>query len=88
MTRLTLLAPVFALILAAGCDNPKTTETTVSPGMVNSTCPMSGKALSDDCPTTTWKGDTVGFCGPGCKTTFEGKTPAEKDAEVAKMKQG
>ena len=87
MTRLSLLAPALALLVAAGCANKEATESKASPGMVNSMCPMSGKNLKADCPTSTWKGETVGFCGPGCKSAFDNQTPAEKDAEVAKMKQ-
>ena len=41
-------------------------------GVVNSSCPMSGKAISKDTPHRTfYKGKTIGFCGSGCKTKFE-----------------
>ena len=40
--------------------------------VVNSSCPMSGKAVSKDTPHRTfYKGKTIGFCGTGCKTKFE-----------------
>ena len=89
MLKSTLIASALTFFVMAGCQNSEPTAKTasaVSPGMVNSTCPMSGKALKEGCPTTTWDGETIGFCGPGCKASFDGQTPAEKDAEVAEMK--
>lgn len=90
MNKVMFIACALVLATAAGCScyssTPKTTTT--SPGMVNSTCPMSGKVLKEGCPTSMYKGDTVGFCGTGCKAAFDGKTDAEKSADVASMKNG
>lgn len=89
MLKNTLMASALAILVMAGCQNNESTTkqaSAASPGMVNSTCPMSGKPLKAGCPTSTWDGETVGFCGPGCKTTFDAKTPAEKTAEVDSMK--
>ena len=37
---------------------------------INETCPWSGKPVSAD-SLTFYKGQTVGFCNPGCKEKFE-----------------
>lgn len=37
---------------------------------INETCPWSGKPVSAD-GLTFYKGQTVGFCNPGCKEKFE-----------------
>lgn len=37
---------------------------------INETCPWSGKPVSPD-SLTLYKGQTVGFCNPGCKEKFE-----------------
>ena len=88
MIRAILLAPILTLLVVTGCANTQNTESKASPGMVNSACPMSQKALSADCPKSTWDGVTLGFCGPGCKAAFDNQTPAEKNAEVAALKAG
>jgi hypothetical protein len=54
-------------------------------GMMNDACPMSGKKLSADCPKSTYDGNTVGFCGNGCKAHFDGMNDTEKQAYIAKM---
>jgi YHS domain-containing protein len=37
---------------------------------VNTLCPWSGKAVSDD-SLTRYRGQVVGFCNPGCRDKFE-----------------
>ena len=37
---------------------------------INTNCPWSGDAISDD-SLTLYKGRVVGFCNPGCKDKFE-----------------
>lgn len=37
---------------------------------VNTTCPWSGKPITDDA-LTLYKGRTVGFCNSGCRDKFE-----------------
>ena len=37
---------------------------------INDVCPWSGKPVSAD-SLTTWEGQVVGFCNPGCKDKFE-----------------
>ena len=40
---------------------------------VNSTCPWSGDPISPD-SLTLYRGQTVGFCNPGCRDKFEAAT--------------
>ena len=42
---------------------------------VNATCPWSGKPVSAD-SLTTYRGQVVGFCNPGCREKFEAATQA------------
>ena len=37
---------------------------------VNKTCPWSGKPVAAD-SLSTYKGNVVGFCNPGCRDKFE-----------------
>jgi hypothetical protein len=48
---------------------------------VNSTCPWSGEPISPD-SLTLYRGQTVGFCNPGCRDKFEAATVAF-DAAIA-----
>lgn len=57
-TFLTLLAVSF---VAAGI---------ATAGPVNTTCPMSGKAVKDGV-TSDFKGKTIGFCCANCKAKFD-----------------
>lgn len=47
---------------------------------VNSSCPVSGQDISPDVQTATWKDQSIGFCCPDCKGTFEGWSNARKDS--------
>ena len=42
---------------------------------VNSTCPWSGKPVSED-SLTLYQGKVVGFCNTGCRDKFEEATKA------------
>jgi hypothetical protein len=65
---------------------------TASPeiAVVNTTCPITGGALSPDGVverlTRDYKGQKIGFCCDGCPETWDKLTDAEKDAELAKAK--
>ena len=56
---------------------------TTAMGMMNNACPMSDKTLTDGCPTSSYAGKTVGFCGNGCKGTFDGSDDAGKKKMIA-----
>ena len=42
---------------------------------VNDVCPWSGKPVSAD-SLTTYRGEVVGFCNPGCRDKFDRATAA------------
>ena len=63
-------------------------QKTASLGMMNDSCPMSGRKLKSTSPSSTWDGSTVGFCGPGCKGRFDRMDDDEKTTYVANVKAG
>lgn len=74
----TAVLVVSALAFAA-CSS---TSTNTSSKAMNAKCPVSGEALESDCPTTTFEGQTVGFCCNKCMTKFDGMPAADKKAKV------
>lgn len=53
------------------------------PQPINQTCPWSGKPVSET-SLTTYRGQVVGFCNPGCRDKFEAATRAF-DAAIEKV---
>ena len=51
---------------------------------INETCPWSGAPVLAD-SLTTWEGQVVGFCNPGCRDKFEN---AVKHFERSRVKSG
>lgn len=66
-----------ALFLFAACS---TTPTTTTP--VNTTCPISGDAVSADAPTATFEGKTVGFCCKKCAAGWDKLAATEQKAKL------
>ena len=77
------LAAVAALALLGGCKTEKA-GAKVSMGAVNDKCPASGKPVSADAGTATWRGHTIGFCCPNCIAPWNAMSAKEKDAFVEK----
>ena len=55
-------------------------------GMMNDACPMSGNKLKADCPKSSYKGETIGFCGNGCKAKFDSMDAQGQTDYVAQVK--
>ncbi|WP_239016861.1 glutathione S-transferase [Sphingomonas ginkgonis] len=55
----------------------------MKPKPLNETCPWSGKPVSED-SLTTYRGQVVGFCNPGCRDKFEAANRAF-DAAIEKV---
>jgi PBP1b-binding outer membrane lipoprotein LpoB len=84
---------VAALFLGA-CSSEKKTETKPAPtktttpaktgnmGVMNSKCPISGKATDPEV-TSDYKGSKVAFCCEGCQGKFAKLSDADKAAKVA-----
>lgn len=53
---------------------------------INKMCPVSGEAIPAGAKTVSYKGQTVGFCCPGCEGKFNAMNDAAKDAALAKSK--
>jgi len=56
------------LIIAAGCKCPWAKDKHAS--IEQTACPLSGKPVNKEI-STEYKGKTVFFCSPNCKTAFE-----------------
>ena len=67
-----------SLFVAAACSSTSTTNSKA----MNATCPVSGKAITADNPTTSFDGKTIGFCCDNCVSKFNGMPAADKQAKV------
>ena len=66
-----------ALFLFAACQGTGAS----SAATVNQKCPMTGEAVDTAC-TTSFDGQTVGFCCDKCMGKFQGMSTDEKKAKV------
>jgi len=74
----------FGALSLAGCSSNKA----ASAGSVNCTntsCPFSGKPVNTSC-TSTYKGQTIGFCCANCKAKFDAMSDSDKAMKVASAK--
>jgi len=55
---------------------------------VNKMCPIGEEPIVEGVPTIEYKGDTIGFCCPGCNEEFMAWDEAKRDAFVASAKMG
>ncbi|MDX2131470.1 MAG: hypothetical protein SFY69_05420 [Planctomycetota bacterium] len=78
-----------ALLPLAGCASTASksgSQSRASAGMVNSKCPMVPDHPIKPGVTTTYKGNTVGFCCNGCIPEWNSLSDAQRDALLAKAK--
>jgi YHS domain-containing protein len=91
---LSTIASFVSLLLVAlivnGCCDKKSekcmTHEKASMEMEQTVCPMSGMPVNKDI-STTYKGKTVYFCSPACKTEFE-KNPEKYTGKLPQFKSG
>jgi hypothetical protein len=82
--RITSILITAAVLV--GCDSTqKTSDSTVSMGVVNSTCPFSGRS-TDGGPVEDYNGTKVGLCCNGCVDAWNDMPDEKKKAYVAKQK--
>ncbi len=55
-------------------------------GSMNDDCPISGRQLADNSPSSEWNGGQIGFCCAGCKSRFDGMTAQDKASMINDMK--
>ncbi len=87
------LAAVGSLLMVLpACKNGETTDgSTTQPdtqpamGVFNDTCPGSGRAVSADVETTSYKSGSIGFCSPACIEAWKEMSDEDKAAFVAKQ---
>jgi uncharacterized protein YcfL len=75
---------VLATVVLVGCKSTSKTEA-ASAGVMNTKCPMSGRAVTTG-PTTDFKGGKVMFCCDGCKGKWAGLSDAERSERLDKAK--
>ncbi|MBG80421.1 MAG: hypothetical protein CMJ39_06915 [Phycisphaerae bacterium] len=69
------------------CSTPcPCTSTQASLGIMNDTCPMSGRPVNNESPSASWNGQSVGFCCGGCKNRFEAADDNGKSEMLANAK--
>lgn len=73
----TLLFSAFLALAACSSTNNATNGKAM-----NATCPVSGKAIDDASPVTTFDGKTIGFCCNNCVSKFNGMPSADKQAKI------
>jgi hypothetical protein len=78
---------VGVVAMLGGCNSSEKTTTTtqVSPSVMNTTCPFSGRPVTEGM-TASYEGKTVGFCCKGCTSKFESMSDADKQAKMATVK--
>jgi hypothetical protein len=84
---LTAALGAVAMVSLVGCKNQKDTSAASdkSTTLVNTQCPYTGGPVKSTV-TADYKGQTVGFCCPGCQGRWAKATDAERDAMLAKAK--
>ena len=94
-----MAAVVAGLLLLAGCASSGGTKTTTSTsagtrtappppphvalGTVNEMCPISGRPITVDAPTATYKGRKIGFCCGNCPGAWDGMSQDDKDKAIS-----
>lgn len=71
--------------MLGGCKSSEKTTTQASPSVMNTTCPFSGRPVTEGM-TASYEGKTVGFCCRGCTSKFESMSDADKQAKMANVK--
>ncbi|GEM_PF-1292964 len=68
------------------CGTPcPCTAKQASLGTMNGVCPVSGRPVGQNAPSSEWNGTQVGFCCGGCKTRFDGMTAQDQTTMMNDM---
>lgn len=86
MKRGLLIAGLVGVVGVLGACASSGSKGSASAGMVNSKCPMVPDHPIDPSVTTTYKGQTVGFCCTGCMPDWNALNDAQRDALLKKAK--
>ena len=76
---------LIATALFVGCDSTQKTNTDVNMGVVNSTCPVSGRSVEGG-PVEDYDGTEVGLCCKGCVVAWNDMPAEKKQAYIASQK--
>lgn len=100
--RTLLILSLFSLtVMITGCAQTEpstaTTDESVTPSAAtetetavaaNKNCPIMGHEVSPDGGSTTWNGQTIGFCCEGCLPKWDELSDDEKKTKLAKADSG
>jgi hypothetical protein len=99
LRRRPVLALTGLVLLALGCSGASTGASMRGPapspsrrvdqappvaGVINHSCPITGRAVAPDAPTVAHKGHTIGLCGDACVAGWERLREPIKDNFVAR----
>ena len=69
------------------CGTPcPCTGTQASLGTMNDACPVSGRPIAQNSPSSEVNGTQIGFCCAGCKNRFDGMSAQDQATMVDNMK--
>lgn len=76
-----------AAALLVGCESTQDADvsSSVAPGMINDSCPLTGGPVNPDANTASTDAGTVGFCCNGCASKWDGMSQADRDAKLAAL---
>ena len=85
MKTLGILTISCAALMLAGCDyNQKKDAAQPSMGVLNSTCPLSGRSVNGG-PVEDYDGSKIGLCCSGCVYGWNEMSTQDKNAYVASV---
>ena len=81
MIRSVAVVGALAVALSAGCSQVDSPAADAAP--VNALCPIMGHEIAAAGGTTTWNGQTIGFCCDGCLPKWNKLSEDGKAAKIA-----
>ena len=85
MRKLNLVAFIVCIALWAGCSQVDEPDAAATP--VNALCPIMGHEVNAEGKSTTWKGQTIGFCCDGCLPKWDALSDEDRAAKLAEASQ-
>jgi len=76
-----------AAVLFVGCESTQDADmsSSIAPGMINDSCPLTGGPVNPDANTASTDAGTVGFCCNGCASKWADMSEADRNAKLAAL---
>lgn len=81
MRLVVFFACIIGVAVLAGCS--PTNSSTAATAPVNTLCPIMGHEVAANGGSTTWNGQTIGFCCEGCLPKWDKLSDEDKAAKLA-----